>query len=102
MSHRPTHADLADDAQDEVLGRGARWQLATDFDLQGLRALLWQRLRRQHVLDLGSADAESQRTDRAVRRRMAVAADDDHARLRSPQLWANDVHDALAGTEHVL
>jgi hypothetical protein len=47
------------------------------------------------VLDLGRADAERQRAEGAVRRRVAVAADDRHPRLRQPLLGADDVHDPL-------
>ena len=61
----------------------------------GLR--LQQRLRGQHVLDFARADAEGQGAERAVRRRVAVAADDRHARLRVAQLGADDVDDALRG-----
>ena len=52
-------------------------------------------LRRQHVRHLAGADAERQRAERAVRAGVAVAADDGHARLRQPQLGADDVHDPL-------
>ena len=47
-----------------------------------LRPVLQQALRREHVLDLARADAEGQRAEGAVRRRVAVAAHDRHARLR--------------------
>ena len=38
---------------------------------------------------------KAKRPERAVRGRVAVAADDRHARLRAAQLGADDVHDAL-------
>ena len=38
---------------------------------QRLRPALRQRLRREHVLDLARADAERERAERAVRRRVA-------------------------------
>jgi hypothetical protein len=47
------------------------------------------------VLDLGGADAEGQRAERAVRGRVGVTADDRGARLGQAQLRADDVHDAL-------
>ena len=53
-------------------------------------------LRREHVLDLGRADAEGERAEGAVRRGVAVAADDRQARLREAELRADDVDDALA------
>src|SRR5437870_2385206 len=48
------------------------------------------------MLDLGSADPNRERAEGAMRRCMAVAADDSHARLRQPLLRTDDVHDALA------
>ena len=67
-------------AEDHVLRRHAAGQVALERDAHRLRPLLRQRLRREHVLDLGRADAERERAERAVRRRVAVAADDRHAR----------------------
>ena len=58
-------------------------------------ALLRQRLRREHVLDLARADAERQRAERAVCRRVRVAADDRHPRRRHAELRADHVHDPL-------
>ena len=54
-----------------------------------------QALRGQHVADLRGADAEGDGAERAVRGRVAVAARDRHARLRQPELRADDVDDAL-------
>ena len=48
------------------------------------------------MLDLGRADAVRQRAEGAVRRGMAVAADDGHAGQREALLGADDVDDALA------
>ena len=44
--------------------------------------------------DLGAADAEGHRAERAVRARVAVAADDGLAGLGRADLRADDVHDA--------
>jgi hypothetical protein len=52
------------------------------------------------VLDLGRADPERQGAERTVRRGVAVPADDRHARLGQPELWTDDVHDALLGIAH--
>ena len=52
-------------------------------------------MRRQDVLHLAGADAERQRAERAVRRGVAVPADDGHPRLGQPLLRADDVDDAL-------
>ncbi len=55
-----------------------------------------QRLRGQHMLDFRRADAMRQGAEGAVRRGMAVAADDGHAGQREALLGADDVDDALA------
>src|SRR5262245_11811598 len=59
-------ADLADDGENDVLGGDALRQLAVDHRAHVLRLGLDQRLRRQHVLDLGGADAVGERAERAV------------------------------------
>ena len=69
---------------------------AVDGDAHGLRFLLDQRLRRQHMLDLGGADAEGERAERAMRRGVAVAAHQRDARQGEALLRADDVADALA------
>ena len=48
------------------------------------------------MLDLGRADAVRQRAESAMRRGVAVAADDGHAGQRKALLRADDVDDALA------
>ena len=73
-------ADLADDREDDVLGRDAGGQLAVDRDRHPLRPGLRQRLGGEHVLDLARADAEGERAERAVGGGVAVAAHDGHAR----------------------
>ena len=75
-------------------------QVALDGDGHGLRPHLGQGLGGQHVLDLAGADAEGQRTERAVGRGVAVAADDGHARLGPALLGPDDVDDALVGVAH--
>ena len=96
----PSVPICGDDGEDDVLRRDAGRQLAVDGDRHLLRAVLRQRLRGQHVLDLAGADAERQRAEGAVGRGVAVAADDRHARLGQPQLRADDVHDALVAVAH--
>ena len=73
-------ADLADDGEDDVLGGDAVRQLAVDHRAHVLRFGLDQRLRRQHVLDFRGADAVGERAEGAVRRGVAVAADDASCR----------------------
>ena len=88
-------ADLRDDRQNNVLGGGVRRQLAVHVDRHRLERLEAQRLRRHHVLDLGGADAERERAERAVRGRVGVAAHDGHARLGQAQNRGERVDDAL-------
>ena len=95
-------ADLADDGEDDVLGGDAVRQFAVDDRAHVLGLLLDQRLRRQHMLDLGRADAMRQRAERAMRRGVAVAADDGHAGQGKALLGADDVDDALALVELVV
>ena len=95
-------ADLADDGEDDVLGGDVRRQLAVDRHAHVLRLDLHQRLRRQHVLDLGGADAIGQRAERAVGRGVAVAADQRHAGQRKALFRADDVADALTDIELVV
>ena len=93
-------ADAAADVEHDVLRRHARAQRAVDAHEHVLRLLLGQRLRREHVLDLARADAERERAERAVRRRVRVAADAGRAGQREALLGPNDVHDALALVGH--
>ena len=74
---------------------------AVDRHPHVLGLLLDQRLGGEHVLDLRRADAVRQRAERAVRRGMAVAADDGHARQGKALLRPDDVDDALPLVELV-
>ncbi len=47
------------------------------------------------MLHLGRPDAHGQGTERAVRGRVGVTADNGHARLGQAKLRADDMHDAL-------
>ena len=61
-----------------------------------------QRLGGQHVFHFAGADAEGQGPDRAVGGRVAVAADDGHARLRIAQFGPDHVHDSLVGVADIV
>ena len=76
-------------------------RLPSTRDAHVLGRLLDQRLGRQHVLDLGGADAEGQRAEGAVRGGMAVAAHDGHARQGQALLGTDHVDDAATGVVHV-
>ena len=89
------HAEAADDLEDHVLRVDARREPAVDLDPPDLQRLHRQALRREDVAHLRRADAEGDGAERAVRRGVAVAAGDRHARLRQPQLRPDHMHDAL-------
>ena len=86
---------MANEIQNEILGGHAGVKLAVDAQLERFGLVLQQGLRRQHVLDFARANAKSQRAERAVRRSVAVAANDRHARLGVAQLRPDHVHDSL-------
>ena len=88
-------AGVGDQVEHEVLGRHAVGQRPVDGDGHRLGLGLHQRLGGQHVLDLGGADAEGDRAERAVGGGVAVTAHDRHAGLGQTELGADDVHDAL-------
>ena len=88
-------ADFRDDGEHDVLGGDAGRRDTIDRHAQSFRLLLPQALRREYLLQLRSADADRVRTERAVRRRMRIAAGDDEAGLRNAELRAEHVHDPL-------
>jgi hypothetical protein len=57
-------------------------------------------LRRQHVLNLGRANAERERAERAVRRGVRIAAHDGHAGQSKALLRADDVDNPLPPISH--
>ncbi len=94
-------ADIADNRQHNVLGCHTGTQGALHPHLHVFRFLLDQALGGEHVLDFGGADAERQRTERAVRRGMRVTADYRHTGQGGALFGADDMHDTLAYIIHV-
>ncbi len=95
-------AHLADRRQDQVLGGDAEPERSVIPDQHRLRLALHEALGREHVFDLARPDPERERTERAVRRGMRVAAHDRHPRLRDSQFGADHVDDSLVlGAERV-
>ena len=94
-------ADLADDRPARYPWRSRRARSAPStctsivFDFLGQ-----QRLRRQHMLDFGGADAVRQAAERAVGGGMRVAAHHRHAGQRRALLRADHMDDALALVAH--
>ena len=89
-------AGFADDRKSDVLGSDAGPERAFDFDLHIFRFFLNEGLGCKHVFDFARADAVRERAECAVRRRVAVSADDRHSGLRPALLRTDYVHDALA------
>src|SRR3546814_8464277 len=52
------------------------------------------------MFDLRGSDPERERPERAVRRGVAVAADDRHSRLRTPLLGSDNMDDPAARIAH--
>ena len=94
-------ADPRDQREDDVLDGDARPQRAGEVDAHGLLLALAQRLRREYAFALAGADAEGNGAEGAMRRGMAVAADQRHARQGEAEFRADDVHDAVAIVLHI-
>ena len=94
-------ADFSDQRENQVLGRNSFRPFAVEAHQRRLRFRLREALRRQHVLDLARADAESQSAERAVRRSMAVPAHDGQSGLRNAEFRPDNMHDALIAAVHV-
>ena len=102
MACRARNANLADDAEYDILRRNAQRQLAVDADFHRLGLELAQRLSGKHMLHFRCANAHSERAECAVRRGVAVAAYDDLARLRVTLLRPYDVDNALKRAEPIV
>src|SRR3546814_12992260 len=77
-----------------------RCQRAIDAHAHVARAALADRLGREHMFDLRGSDPERARPERAVRRGVAVAADDRHSRLRTTLLASDNMDDPPARLAH--
>src|SRR5262249_60586919 len=89
------YAEPADDGENHVFRIDAAAQRPTHLDAPHLQRIEREALRREHVADLRRSDPEGDRAERAVRRRVAVAARDRHARLRQAELGPDHVDDPL-------
>ena len=82
--------------QRDVLRRHPGFELAVHVDAPHFQRGKRERLRREHVAHLRCSDAERDRAERAVRRRVRISAGDRLARLRDALFRPDDVNDALA------
>ncbi|OIQ65249.1 hypothetical protein GALL_531940 [mine drainage metagenome] len=88
-------SDVADQREDEILGRHAQGRPALELHAHGFGTSLDKRLRRQHVRQLARPDPESERTQPAMGAGMAVAADDQATGKAETKFRSDDVDDAL-------
>ena len=101
MSGSAIGADASNNSEGQILGSDTLRQLSADVDLHRLRFFLRQTLCRQYVFHFRCSDAKRQRPERAVRRGMAVTADNRHPRQGDAQFRADDVHDPLLRRVHI-
>ena len=87
-------ADLADDREHDILGADPLAEHAIDGDPHILGLVLDQGLGGKNMLE--GADAMRERAKGAMRRGMAIAADDRRARQRKTLFGADHMNDALA------
>src|SRR5688500_3619202 len=88
-------AEAPNNIKNDVLRINADTERPFDVDPAYFEFIHRQRLRRQHVAHLAGADAEGERAESAVGARMTIAASERHARLGQPELWTDNMHDAL-------
>ena len=101
MASRAISPNFSQNAEHKVFRGHAFSQVARYLDQHGFRLALRKALRSQHVLDLRSADTESQRPKCSMSAGVAISTNDCHTRLRIAQLRTDHMHDALVGRIHV-
>ena len=92
----PSARDPRDDSERDVLAGDAGAAVPSTVMRMRFRLLLPNRLRHQHMRHFRRADAERVGAERAVRRCVAVAADDQQAWQSEALFGPDDVYDALA------
>ena len=100
MAGPAVHPDLADNGEDDVLGRHAGRQSAPQVHGKCPGLALQQALGCEDVGDLGGSDAECQRAERPVRAGVGVPADNGLAGLGGAEFRADDVDDAALVAVH--
>src|SRR3984957_633616 len=95
MPCRASRADPADNGENDIFGAHASAEPPIDGDAHRLWHALPKRLGRQDVVGFGHSKAKGEGADRAMRRSMAVCADDDHSGLADALFGTNDVYDAV-------
>src|SRR3984957_7776478 len=95
MPCRASRTDTADNGENDIFGAHTGAEPPIDGDAHRLWHALPKRLGRQDVVGFGHSKAKGEGADRAMRRSMAVCADDDHSGLADALFGTNDVHDAV-------
>ena len=95
VAGRTTRGELRNHIERHIFRSHVFAQFALEIHTHRLRARLQDTLRGQHHLHLARADAESNGAESSVRRGVAVAADDRHARLGVAVFGSYHVHDAV-------
>ena len=95
MALRAVGADMRDNGERDILGRNAGGGPTIDDDAHPLRFFLPKGLCHEHVRDFRRADPKGIGAERAVRGRVAIAANDQQAGQRQSLFGTNHMHDAL-------
>jgi hypothetical protein len=88
-------AEEVDVRERDILRINARLQRAGKINASHFELCHRERLRGEHIGHLTGANAEGERSKRAVGGGVRVAAGNGHPRLREPTLGTDDVDDAL-------
>ena len=102
LVERAVDADHAYERQDDILTGDVIRLLARQVDLDGLRHLEPSLARRHGCAEVGRADARREAVDGAVRARMRIRANRQHARCDDALLRQDDVLDAHAALLEVV
>ena len=95
VSSASCSAHLSDGGENHIFGGDADREFAVEAHFHSLWTALSEGLRSEDVLHLGCADAECERTERAMRGCVGVTTDDGHARLGVALLRSDDMNNAL-------
>ncbi len=93
MTSAPCSADLADNGEGDILCRHAEGSLPFHRHPHVFRFFLHQRLRCQHMLNLGRADTMCERSEGAMGGGMGITTNNGHAWQGEPLFRADDMHD---------
>ncbi|MNZ94524.1 hypothetical protein D3C78_1136350 [compost metagenome] len=93
---------MCDNAKDKVLCCNARLARAVKANLHCFCLGLLQALRSKNMLNLACTNTERQCAKSAMRRSMAVAANNCFARVCQTKLWSHNVNDTLIDAVQII